>query len=73
MRQVLERLVEERGTAMARSLPGSARAVTNLIVGTRRLGLSVYWWEVQNMVMALPDRGVHVELCQLLNVSAPEA
>jgi hypothetical protein len=73
VRQVLERLVEERGTEMARSLPGSARAVTSLIVGVRRLGLSVYWWEVQNMVMALPDRAVHVELCQLLNVSAPEA
>jgi hypothetical protein len=57
---------------MARSLPGSARAVTNLIVGTRRLGLSVYWWEVQNMVMAMPDRGVHVELCQLLGLSMPE-
>ena len=37
-----------------------------------RLGLSIYWWEAQNAVMALPNRGVHVELCTLLGLSVPE-
>ena len=73
VRQLLERLVEERGTGMALSLPGQAHSLVELITRTRRLGFSIYWWEVQNVVMAAPNRGVHVELCQLLNLAAPEA
>jgi len=73
MRQLLERLIEERGTEMARTLPEHATALVALITRTRRLGLSIHWWEVQNKVMAVPNRGVHVELCQLLGLSVPEA
>lgn len=70
-RRALERMVEERGTAMARSLPGSARELVELIVRTRQVGLSIYWWEAQNLVMGLPGRGRQVELCQLLGLAAP--
>ena len=71
MRNLLERLVEERGTKMALSLPEQAHALVDLITRSRRLGLSIYWWEAQNAVMAAPNRGVHVELCQLLGLSVP--
>ncbi|MGE4441952.1 MAG: DUF3536 domain-containing protein [Desulfomicrobium sp.] len=71
VRKLMERLVEERGTRMALSLPGQAHALVELITRSRRLGLSIYWWEAQNAVMALPNRGVHVELCQLLGLSVP--
>ncbi len=73
IRKLLERLIEERGTQMALSLPGQAHALVELITRTRHLGLSIYWWEAQNAVMALPNRGVHVELCTLLGLSVPEA
>lgn len=73
VRQLLERLVEERGTGMAQALPKNAHSLVELITRTRRLGFSIYWWEVQNMVMTAPNRGVHVELCQLLNLAVPEA
>lgn len=73
VRKLLERLVEERGTQMALSLPGQAHALVEVITRSRRLGLSIYWWKAQNAVMALPNRGVHVELCQLLGLSVPEA
>jgi len=69
VRHLLERLVEERGTAMADS--GQVQELAPLITRSRQLGLSIYWWELQNKVMALPDRGVHVELCQLINLSVP--
>ncbi len=72
-RRLLERLVEERGTEMGLSLPGQAPALVQLITRSRRLGLSIYWWEVQNAVMATPNRGVHVELCQLLGLSVPQS
>ncbi|UTF50077.1 DUF3536 domain-containing protein [Desulfomicrobium sp. ZS1] len=72
IRKLLERLIEERGTQMALSLPGQAHALVELITRSRRLGLSIYWWEAQNAVMAVPNRGVHVELCTLLGVSVPE-
>lgn len=72
VRKLLEGLVEERGTEMALSLPGQAHALVELITRTRRLGLSIYWWEAQNAVMAVPNRGVHVELCMLLGLSVPE-
>lgn len=71
VRNLLERLVEERGTEMALSLPEQAHALVDLITRSRRLGLSIYWWEAQNAVMAAPNRGVHVELCQLLGLSVP--
>ena len=71
VRKLLERLVEERGTQMALSLPGQAHALVELITRSRRLGLSIYWWEAQNAVMAAPNRCVHVELCQLLGLSVP--
>jgi len=73
VRQLLERLVEAHGTGMALTLPEHAHSLVELITRTRRLGFSIYWWEVQNMVMAAPNRGVHVELCQLLNLAVPEA
>ena len=69
MRKLLERLVEERGSEMALALPEQAYALVELITRTRRLGLSIYWWDVQNAVMAVPSRGIHVELCQLLGLS----
>jgi len=72
IRKLLERLIEERGTQMALSLPGQAHALVELITRSRRLGLSIYWWEAQNAVMAVPNRGVHVELCTLLGLSVPE-
>ena len=71
LRKLLERLVEERGTEMGLSLPGQAHALVQVITRSRRLGLSIYWWEVQNTVMDVPHRGVHVELCQLLGLSVP--
>lgn len=73
IRKLLERLIEERGTEMSLSLPGQAHPLVDLITRTRRLGLSIYWWEAQNAVMAVPNRGVHVELCTLLGLSVPEA
>lgn len=69
VRGLLEGLVEERGTEMPLALPEEAHALVELITRTRRLGLSIYWWQLQNRVMALPDRGMHVELCQLLGLS----
>ena len=72
VRQVIERSAEERGTAMVRGLPAGVHSLADLIVRTRRLGLSIYWWEVQNLVMDMADRGVHIELCQLLGLSVPE-
>lgn len=69
IRKLLERLIEERGTEMALSLPEQAHALVELITRSRHLGLSIYWWEVQNKVMAVPNRGVHVELCTLLGLS----
>jgi hypothetical protein len=71
MRQMLERFAEERGTLLARDLTTDAHELARLIVRTRRLGLSIYWWEAQNLVMAAPRRCVHEELCQLLNLSLP--
>jgi hypothetical protein len=68
-RQVLERNVEERGTTMARDLGANSHGLVDLITRSRRLGLSIYWWEVQNLVMSEPERCVHEELCQLLNLS----
>jgi hypothetical protein len=73
VRKPLERLIEERGTQLALSLPSQAHALVELITRTRHLGLSIYWWEAQNAVMAVPNRGVHVELCTLLGLSVPEA
>ncbi|HCU67651.1 MAG TPA: glycoside hydrolase [Desulfomicrobium sp.] len=73
MRNLLEGLVEERGTDMARDLSSNSHALTELIARTRRVGMSIYWWEVQNLVMAEPKRCVHEELCLLLNLSLPEA
>lgn len=73
MRNLLEGLAEERGTDMARDLKANSHALTELIARTRRLGMSIYWWEVQNLVMAEPKRCVHEELCLLLNLSLPEA
>ncbi len=73
MRNLLEGLAEERGTNMARDLTANSHALTELIARTRRLGMSIYWWEVQNLVMAEPKRCVHEELCLLLNLSLPEA
>ena len=73
MRNLLEGLAEERGTDMARDLTANSHALTELIARTRRLGMSIYWWEVQNLVMAEPKRCVHEELCLLLNLSLPEA
>mgnify|MGYP003585370086 CR=1 FL=1 len=73
MRRLLEGLAEERGTDMARDLAANSHALTELIARTRRLGMSIYWWEVQNLVMAEPKRCVHEELCLLLNLSLPEA
>ena len=70
-RQVLERCVEERGTELARDLGSNSHGLVDLITRSRRLGLSIYWWEVQNLVMAEPKRCVHGELCQLLNLSLP--
>jgi hypothetical protein len=69
VRSLLEGLIEERGTKMSLSLPAEAHALVQVITRSRRLGLSIYWWELQNRVMALPNRGVHVELCQLLGLS----
>lgn len=69
VRGLLEGMVEERGTKMPLSLPEEAHALVQVITRSRRLGLSIYWWQLQNRVMALPDRGVHVELCQLLGLS----
>lgn len=73
MRNLLEGMAEERGTDMARDLSSNSHALTELIARTRRLGMSIYWWEVQNLVMAEPKRCVHEELCLLLNLSLPEA
>ncbi|GAB6111239.1 DUF3536 domain-containing protein [Desulfomicrobium salsuginis] len=73
MRNLLEGLAEERGTGMARDITANSHALTELIARTRRLGMSIYWWEVQNLVMAEPKRCVHEELCLLLNLSLPEA
>jgi hypothetical protein len=56
VRQLLERLAEERGTGMALTLPENAHSLVELITRTRRLGFSIYWWEVQNAVMAAPNR-----------------
>lgn len=72
IRKLLQRLIEERGTEMALSLPDQAHALVDLITRSRHVGLSIYWWEVQNTVMAVPHRGVHVELCMLLGLSVPE-
>jgi hypothetical protein len=72
MRQMLERFAEERGTLLASDLTKSSHELAQLIIRTRRLGLSIYWWEAQNMVMAAPKRCVHEELCLLLNLSLPE-
>lgn len=71
MRQMLEGFVEEQGTALARDLKAGAHALARLITRARRLELSIYWWEAQNLVMADPKRCVHEELCQLLNLSLP--
>jgi hypothetical protein len=73
MRRLLEGLAEERGTDMARDLKAKSHVLVELIARTRRLGMSIYWWEVQNLVMAEPKRCVHEELCLLLNLSLPEA
>jgi hypothetical protein len=72
-RKMLERLVEQRGTEMALSLPDQAHELVELIIRSRHVGLSIYWWELQNTVMALSRRCVHEELCQLLGLSVPEA
>jgi alpha-amylase/alpha-mannosidase (GH57 family) len=69
VRGLLEGMIEERGMKMALSLPEEAHALVQVIIRSRRLGLSIYWWQLQNRVMALPGRGVHVELCQLLGLS----
>jgi hypothetical protein len=71
VRRVLERCVEERGTDMARDLGANSHGLVDLITRSRRFGLSIYWWDVQNLVMAEPKRCVHEELCLLLNLSLP--
>lgn len=69
MRAVLDRETEAHGVRLGKELPRSARQLSGLIVRARKLGLRAWFWRVQNMVMALPGRDVHAELCQLLGLA----
>lgn len=68
-RAMLERETEAHGVRLAQELPRSAHDLSGLIVRARKLGLRVWFWQVQNMVMELPGRDVHAELCQLLGLA----
>jgi hypothetical protein len=69
IRVVLERRAEDHGALLAQELPERAHDLTGLIVRARKLGLHVWFWQAQNMVMALPERDMHTELCQLLGLA----
>ena len=68
-RAMLEHETEAHGVRLAQELPRSAHDLSGLIVRARKLGLRVWFWQVQNMVMELPGRDVHAELCQLLGLA----
>lgn len=69
IRILIERRAEEQGSLLAQGLPERAHDLAKLIVRARKLGLHVWFWGAQNMVMALPKRDVHAELCQLLGLA----
>lgn len=69
LRTMLERRIEAHGRELAKDLETHEQKLLGLITRTRRVGLGVWWWEVQNTVMALADHHRHVELCQLLGLA----
>ncbi|NCD25293.1 MAG: DUF3536 domain-containing protein [Deltaproteobacteria bacterium] len=69
IRAILERRAEDLGAELAGSLPQTEKALLDLITRARGLGLGVHWWAAQNILMALPTRGRHEELGQLLGLA----
>ena len=69
IRALLERRLEAHGLNLARKLPATEKDLIDLIGNARKLGLGIPWWEIQNMVMEMPGRSRHEELCQLLGLA----